>query len=350
MSKYHKPVLLHEVIEGLQIQQGAKYIDATVGGGGHTIEILKRGGRVLGIDVDEDALAFVRKEITNFPSIPSSGSRDEVRIDEKNLALVRGNFKDIRSIARESGYEKVSGILFDLGVSSFQLDIPEKGFSFLRDGPLDMRMDKTLQVSAADLIQGLRRNELVELFIKFGEERNARKIAQTITIERQFKKILTTGDLVKVIEKAYGVTNEVLSEKRHAQIAMRVFQALRIAVNDEMGVIKEALPKAIELLEVHGRLAVITFHSLEDRIVKDEFVEFARKGMGSVITKKPLIATEEEAQERKKHKRIEEVEVQSFEFLKKDEKKVNYEKTNNIYCHYYKHYCRVINYSGKCFK
>jgi 16S rRNA (cytosine1402-N4)-methyltransferase len=156
-------------------------------------------------------------------------------------------------------------------------------------------MDKRLAVTAADLVNGLSRNELIAVLVKFGQERNAKKIAQAITIERQFKKIETTGDLVRVIEKAYGVTNEVLSDKRRAEISMRVFQALRIAVNDELHVIEQAIPKAVGLLEKGGRVAIISFHSLEDRIVKDAFITCEKKGWGKILTKKPVGATEEES-------------------------------------------------------
>jgi 16S rRNA (cytosine1402-N4)-methyltransferase len=284
MSNYHIPVLLQEVIEGLQIRKDAKYIDATLGGGGHTVEIVKRGGKVLGIDVDEDALGYVEKEIK----------------DNKEVVLAKGNFKEIDRLAKEQGFEHVDGVLFDLGVSSFQLETAKKGFSFLRDGPLDMRMDTSLQVSAADLVNGLTRSELGELFWKLGEERNGKRIAKTIEIERQFKKIETTDDLVRVIEKAYGVTNEVLSIQRRAQISMRVFQALRIAVNDELHVLQDALPKAIGLLVSGARLVVITFHSLEDRIVKEKFIKFEKEGLGAIITKKPLIAKEKEALENRR--------------------------------------------------
>lgn len=312
MSTYHIPVLLHEVIDALQVQKGKQYIDATIGGGGHTGEILDRGGKVLGIDVDMDALRFVEEKIKNQKSLrPELRARAKIKIGE-DLVLAKGNFKDIDRIAKEQGIEKVAGVLMDLGVSSFQLDEGKKGFSFLHDGPLDMRMDKSLGVSAADLVNGMSRNELAELFEKLGEDRNAKKIAQTITIERQFKKIETTADLVRVIEKAYGVTNEVLSQKRRAEIAMRVFQALRIAVNDELGVIRDCLPKAVELLESGGRLVVITFHSLEDRIVKELFLAFEQKGTGVVKTKKPIVASGEE---RQRNKRSRSAKLRIFEKL-----------------------------------
>lgn len=276
MKYYHIPVLLHEVLENLHIQKGAKYIDATVGGGGHTTEILKRGGIVLGLDVDTDALTYVQGK------------------HNKDLVLIRGNFKDIDTLAKANGFEKVTGILFDFGVSSFQLDTDTKGFSFTHKGPLDMRMDQALTVSAADLVNGLTRQELYELFWRLGEERNAKRIVSEIILERERKRIETTEQLVGVIEKAYGVTMEVISPKRRAQMCMRVFQSLRIAVNDELGVIKDALPKALKLLDTGGKLVVISFHSLEDRIVKNTFATFDKQGLGKIISKKPIMANSEE--------------------------------------------------------
>lgn len=277
-THYHTPVLLQETVESLQIRKGAKYIDATLGGGGHTEEILKRGGIVLGIDVDEDALHFVKN-----------------RIQDAKLICVQGNFRDIDSIAKEHGFEHVAGVLFDFGVSSFQLDRAEKGFSFTKSGPLDMRMDKSLSFTAKDLVNGLTRAELQELFVRLGEERNAKNIASEIVRDREESQIETTDQLVRVIEKAFGVTNEMISPKRRAQMCMRVFQALRIGVNDELGVIRDALPKALELLDKNGRLVVISFHSLEDRIVKQTFVDFEKRGRGKIITKKPVITGEDEA-------------------------------------------------------
>lgn len=278
MKHYHTPVLLQEVLQALNIQKDAKYIDATLGGGGHTFEIVKRGGRVLGIDVDEDALKHVEDELG------------------KEITIVRGNFREIDTVAKEHGFENAAGILFDLGVSSFQLDKAEKGFSFMYSGPLDMRMDTTLKVSAGDLVNGLTRGELYELFTRLGEERNAKRIAAEIVLEREKGEIKTTDQLVKIIEKAFGVTNEVISQKRRSQMCMRIFQALRIAVNDELGVIQDVLPKALQAIDKNGRIVVISFHSLEDRVVKQTFLDFEKKGLGKIVTKKPITATDEELQ------------------------------------------------------
>ncbi len=273
MNTYHTSVLLQETIESLQIRAGNKYIDGTLGGGGHTLEIVKRGGRVLGLDVDEDALEFVRSKIID------------------NLVLVKGNFKDVDILARENGFEKVSGILMDLGVSSHHFDTPNRGFSFAKDGPLDMRMDRDLQVNAADLVNVLTKSELTELFTKFGEERFTRSIVSHIVEARKAKRIESTAELADIVRHA------VPFSKKGINPATQVFQALRIAVNDELNSLIEALPNAVDLLESKGRLVVISFHSLEDRIVKRSFLEFEEKGLGTIITKKPIVPTDEEIEQ-----------------------------------------------------
>ena len=275
MNDFHKPVLLQEVIDFLRVKRGSKYIDATLGGGGHSKKILEQGGIVLGIDQDEDAIQFVKKnfkfEILNF-----------------KLVLVKGNFKNIDEIAHLKGFDKVSGILFDLGVSSFQLENPQRGFSYQKEGPLDMRMDKKLKVQAADLLNILTKGELDELFFKLGEENNARIISDGIVRARGIKPIRTTEDLVSVIQESLGKKGRTSAFDR-SKVAKRIFQALRIAVNDELNNLKEALPGAYTLLDRRGRLVVISFHSLEDRIVKNTFKEFESKNMGKIITKKPIV-------------------------------------------------------------
>lgn len=300
MDRYHTPVLLDEVIDFLDVKQGNKYIDATLGGGGHTIEILRRGGKVLGIDVDEDAIDFVQNQIHN----------SEFRIQNENIRFVRGNFRDIDRIAKEQGFGQVLGILFDFGVSSFQLDRGEKGFSFLREGPLDMRMDQNLRVTAADLVQALSKPELQRLFWEYGEERNAGKIATAIVGRRKTEKIVTTQDLVGIIKDVYRLGNDEVSRKKLSAIAKRVFQALRIAVNDELRVIEQVLPKAVSLLDHGGRIVAISFHSLEDRIVKNTFSDLEKKGLGSILTKKPVVATDQEV---KKNRRSRSAKLRVFE-------------------------------------
>lgn len=275
MNNYHKAVLLQEAIEALNIKQGNKYIDATLGGGGHTSEILNKGGVVLAIDQDVEAISYVANELK-----------------DSNLSFGYGNFKNIDEIAKEKGFEKVSGILFDLGVSSHQLDTPERGFSYLKSGPLDMRMDQRLGVKAMDLVNALGKSELYEIFIKLGEEHRARSVVDLIIKRRKIAPFKTTDDLTLTLATAYGFKD--VTEFAKATSSKKVFQALRIAVNDELGSIKEALPKALSLLETNGRLVVITFHSLEDRIVKQEFIDFEKNGMGTITSKKPIIPTQEE--------------------------------------------------------
>lgn len=280
MNNFHTPVLLKETVDLLQVKKGEKYIDATLGGGGHTERILRLGGRVLGIDVDQEALDFVKKKL-------------EFRIQNAELILAKGNFREIDKIAHLNSFNKVGGIVFDLGISSYQIDNPKRGFSFLKGGPLDMRMDESLGVKASDLINILPKGELYEIFTKLGEERRALAISNSIVSARRIAPIQTTGDLLSVISKAYGIKGE-LTDFTRANIGKRVFQALRIAVNDELESIKEALPKSLELLQKEGRVAVISFHSLEDRIVKQNFVDFEKRNMGKIITKKPIVAGEEE--------------------------------------------------------
>lgn len=297
MNTFHTPVLLQKIIEYLSIEKGKKYIDGTIGGGGHGFEILKRGGVVLGIDCDQEAIDYVSRRW----KIESR----RWNIIEGNLILIKGNFREIDKIAHLNGFSKVAGIIFDLGVSSHQLEVAERGFSFLRDGPLDMRMDKDLTVQAKDLIQVLTKGELYELFSKVGEESCARSVSEHIISARKIKPITTTQDLVRIIEKA----------KRSGRFlgihpATLVFQALRIAVNDELNALREALPKAGGLLEKNGRLLVISFHSLEDRVVKKSFIEFQKRNMGVILTKTPILPS---IREISKNKRARSAKLRVFE-------------------------------------
>ncbi len=272
MSKFvHVPVLLEEVLEYLQIKKDAKYIDGTAGGGGHTAEIVKRGGTVLCIDQDQEAIEHLQKRFNN----------------ESQVKIAKGNFSEIKSIAHEHGFQNCSGILFDLGMSSFQIDASTRGFSFLKDQPLDMRMDAEASRTAYEIINRWPQKELEEIFLKYGEEENAVQIAEAIVIQRKIKKFETTQELVDILIKI-GRGNT----KIHP--ATRVFQALRIAVNEELEVLKKGLVQALETVGIRGRIVVISFHSLEDRIVKNKFREMEQSGLGKVITKKPVIAREEE--------------------------------------------------------
>ncbi|MBI2026131.1 MAG: 16S rRNA (cytosine(1402)-N(4))-methyltransferase RsmH [Candidatus Levybacteria bacterium] len=284
MNKFHKPVLLSKTIDLLQIKPGKKYIDATLGGGGHAERVLNLGGKVLGIDVDQEAIDYVSQNINN-----------------KNLVLVKGNFSQIGEIARLNGFEKVFGILFDLGVSSHQIDSTKRGFSFLKNGPLDMRMDKDSILTAEYLVNVLGKGELYELFNRLGQESHASAISRAITGARRVKAIQTTNELLDVIAKAYGYT-ESLSDFDKNKIGQKVFQALRIAVNNELENIEIALPQAVTLLESTGRIAVISFHSLEDRIVKKTFKEFQDKDLGRIITQKPVVPDEKEIRKNSRSK------------------------------------------------
>ena len=264
MSNFHKPVLLKEIIEGLGVKKGKKYIDATVGGGGHSFEILRLGGIVLGVDVDRESLEYIKK--LGKP---------------ENLTLARGNFRDIDKIALLNNFDRAAGIIFDLGVSSHQINKPERGFSFQNEGPLDMRMDRELGVRALDLIKILTKKELCEIFTKYSEESYAWEIADAIVKARSIRPIETTRDLAKI---AFSIAGQ----------SKKIFQALRIVVNDELNAIAEALPKALGLLDENGMLCVISFHSLEDRIVKKKFAKFEEEHLGKIITKKPIVPSAEE--------------------------------------------------------
>lgn len=291
-NQFHTSVLLKEAVDYLRIEKGKWYIDATLGGGGHTFAIAQAGGLVLGIDADQDAIDHVTKQMT-IDNLP-------VTI-EKETVLERGNFRNIREIAEKHDMTRVAGVLFDLGVSSHQVDTGVRGFSFQNNGPLDMRMDAAVDsvqgVRARDLLHALGKDELMQLFREYGEERNARKIAEAIITRRTNKTIETTDELVQIIEYAQGRRGGARSPKDRAILNTKVFQALRIAVNDELGSLEIALPQAIELLETGKRLVVISFHSLEDRIVKRAFLKFAADGLGTILTKKPVVPTEEEQKE-----------------------------------------------------
>lgn len=280
MEGYHKSVLVKEIIDALAPPCGgvrdAWVLDATLGDGGHSIEIIKRGGRVVGIDVDPQALDRVRQRF-----------RKE-GIKEDRYRLVLGNFRNLNSLISQMDPDlKVSGVLFDLGVSSLQLETPLRGFSFSKEGPLDMRMDPDLGVKASDLISVLNKGQLYELFDKLGEEKYSKKLANTLVLARGIKKIESTTQLADLIEKTIGRSGKI-------NPATKVFQALRIAVNDELGAIEEALPQSIELLERGGLVLIISFHSLEDRIVKNTFRYWENEGKGKELSKKPVVPSQEE--------------------------------------------------------
>jgi 16S rRNA (cytosine1402-N4)-methyltransferase len=257
----HLPVLLNEVMQFLNLRPDGRYIDATFGAGGHTRELLDRtspGGRVLAVDQDETAIEQGRIELQSY------GSR---------LELVKANFRDIESIALEHGFAGLDGILADIGVSSMMLDDPTRGFSFMREGPLDMRMDLDQPLTAADVLNTYGEKEIANILFNYGEERRSRQIAGSIVRSRPLSR---TTDLTRAVER-------VLGGRRYGKIhpATRTFQALRIFVNQELDELQLALIAAERVLKPGGRLVVVSFHSLEDRIVKNFMTERAGRGGGS---------------------------------------------------------------------
>ncbi len=265
MDKFHQPVLVNQVLDYLAVAPGKKFIDATIGGGGHSQAIIEKGATVLGIDVDPEAVSFAQQ-----------------RLHPTHAQVVQGNFTELNTLAQTHGFKQVDGILFDLGVGSYQLDNPQRGFSFQADAPLDMRLDPSLSVTAADLVNGLGRKELYLLFTKLAQEKLAGAIASAIVQSRRLRPITTTGQLSQLVEQVYGYRG-----KLHP--ATKVFLALRLAVNDELNNLKAVLPDAMELLKPAGRLVVISFHEGEDRIVKHFFRAQALKLQAEVLTKKPII-------------------------------------------------------------
>lgn len=272
MTTQHISVMRQEALDGLNIQKGKRYIDATVGGGGHAVEIVKRGGLVLGIDTDPAAVLIAREKLT--------------KENNDGWKVVQGNFENIEEIAKAEEFGSVSGILFDLGVSSMQLDTPDRGFSYrFTDAPLDLRMDPSKGETAAQLVNRLNEEALYDVFSAYGEEQLARELAYAVFRARSVKKIESVGDLVRVVESVQK------DEVARYGVLSRIFQALRIVVNEELDRLKRGLLGAQHLLEPEGRLVVISFHSLEDRIVK----QFMRtSGEWQVITKHPIYPTEGE--------------------------------------------------------
>ncbi|MBC7220512.1 16S rRNA (cytosine(1402)-N(4))-methyltransferase RsmH [Candidatus Bipolaricaulota bacterium] len=271
-ARWHEPVLVAEVLHFLDPAPGKLFVDATVGTGGHAQALLSRGARVIGIDQDPLALERARTRLAPF-----SGQ----------VQLLHGNFRDLPDLLLPLSPPRVDGILFDLGASSFQLDSPERGFSFMGDGPLDMRMDPGGPATAADLVNHLPEAELTRILWEYGEERHARRIARAIVRARPLR---TTTELAHLVARAVGDK----SRRYRIHPATRTFQALRIAVNDELGALRAALPSALGLLAPGGTLCVISFHSLEDRIVKRFVREEALTGRFEALTKKPITPTVEE--------------------------------------------------------
>lgn len=278
--------MVSEIINFLDIKGGGWYIDCNLGGGGHTKEILKMGGKVIGIDLDIDAI----REVAKNHNLKIDLVDNRFQAVSENLILVQSNFSNIQTICSSFLHEILpKGILFDLGISSYQLETVSRGFSFQSNGPLDMRMDRSQQISAEDLVNGLYEKELAGLFWKYGEESFSKPIARKIIEYRSQKKIETIDELVNII---FSVKHQNKIKQIHP--ATKVFQALRIAVNDELTSLKEALPQSLEILQSGGKLAVISFHSLEDRIVKKFMKDKEEKHLVEIITPKPVTPTEEE--------------------------------------------------------
>src|SRR3989338_540268 len=278
VSRLHKPVLVEAVLSHFNLKPGSVVLDATVGSGGHSDLILKAiqpGGFLIGLDQDQEAIKRSQERLEKV------GGR---------FYLQHLNFQYLDQALSALHIHKIHAVLLDVGVSSDQLESASRGFSFREDGPLDMRMDQTKDLTAEHLVMGLSQQELTTIFRQFGEERYAARIAEAIVNQRKNAPIRTTEALKALVEKA--VPGRYQAQKIHP--ATRVFQALRIAVNDELGVLEEAIAKAFNYLESGGKLAVISFHSLEDRIVKQFFVGQKSLGIGKIITKKPIRPTDEE--------------------------------------------------------
>ncbi|MDO8557785.1 MAG: 16S rRNA (cytosine(1402)-N(4))-methyltransferase RsmH [bacterium] len=276
----HIPVLLKEVLRYLDPKPGENFIDCTIGQGGHAFAILERiapGGRVLGIDADSQSLRILALE-------------QKAKNESGRLVLAEGNFMDVGSIAEKKKFVEVQGVLMDLGWSSWQMEESGRGFSFLKDEMLDMRMSSVQTLTAEHIVNTYTEKTLAEIFEKFGEERFAKKIAKAIIEKRRLRKILRTKELAEIVIGA------IPSRFHHGRIhvSTRVFQALRIATNDELESLNKALRGAYEILSPGGRLAVISFHSLEDRIVKNFFREEERAGRLTILTKKPVMSSGEE--------------------------------------------------------
>lgn len=293
---HHVSILLSECLDALEVKPDGVYIDATLGGAGHSLRIAQRlgaGGRLICIDRDDAALANAEKRLAPV---------------RERVTLAKSDFRALDEVLAREGLAGADGILFDLGVSSPQLDEAERGFSYMQDAPLDMRMDRQQALTAHDVVNGWSREDIRKILFEYGEERYAPLIAAAIERRRAEKPIETTGELVDIIRGAMPAA--ALREKQHP--AKRSFQAIRIAVNDELGAVREAMGKAIDVLKPGGRLAVITFHSLEDRIVKEAFKAAAqgctcprdfpvcvcgKKPRVKLVSRKPILPGAGEVQE-----------------------------------------------------
>ncbi len=297
----HKSVLLRETVDSLNIRPDGIYVDGTLGGGGHACEVLKRlgpKGRLIGIDQDADAIKAAAERLEPM---------------KERVIIVRDNYRNIQRVLEGLGISKVDGIYLDLGVSSYQLDTAKRGFTYRENAPLDMRMDQRNEKTAADIVNEYEEMELYRIIRDYGEDRFAKNIAKHIVRERKKNRIETTDQLVEIIKAA--IPAKIRAEGGHP--AKRTFQAIRIELNKELEVLNESIDTMIGLLNPGGRLSIITFHSLEDRIVKNRFrtnenpcicpPDFpvcvcGRKSMGKVITRKPIFPDEAEIEENKRSK------------------------------------------------
>ncbi len=300
MDFKHKSVLLEETVDGLAVKPDGIYVDGTLGGGGHSYEICRRlsqKGRLIGIDQDEDAIAAASKRLEEF---------------KDRVTIVRSNYCNMRQVLTELGIEKVDGIVLDLGVSSYQLDTVDRGFSYKYDTQLDMRMDRRQSLTAKEIVNAYPEKELFRIFRDYGEDQFSQNIAKHIVKNRQEKEIVTTFELNEIIKAAIPAKFRV-----NGHPSKRVFQAIRIECNKELDVLRDSMDTMIEMLNPGGRLSIITFHSLEDRIVKSAFrknehpctcpPEFpvcvcGKVSMGKSVTRKPILPSEQELEENSRSK------------------------------------------------
>ena len=301
MAFEHVSVLLHETVDGLNVRPDGTYVDATLGGGGHAFEVCGRlgdKGRFIGIDQDADAIRAASERLAGFG---------------EKVTIIRSNYRDMKPRLREIGVDKVDGIVLDLGVSSYQLDTAERGFSYRADAPLDMRMDQRQKMTARDIVNGYSEAELYRVIRDYGEDRFAKNIAKHIAAEREKGPIETTGQLNEIIRHAIPMK----IQKTSGHPSKRTFQAIRIELNHELDVLKDSLEDMIDMLNPGGRICIITFHSLEDRIVKSLFRKSenpctcpshfpvcvcGRTPKGRVVTRKPILPSEEETQSNSRSK------------------------------------------------
>lgn len=292
MEFKHKPVMLKEVIDGLNIKEDGIYVDCTMGGGGHSGELLKHlspKGKLIGFDRDMDAVNVCKEKFKA----------------NRNVTIFHSNYKDAPSVLRENGIDKIDGVMVDLGVSSYQIDNGDRGFSFLHDGPLDMRMDKDQDLDAYYVVNYYKKEDLIKILYQYGEEDNAKRIVENICKEREKESIKTTFKLKEIIENSFP--KKVIYGK--GGVSKKTFQAIRIEVNKELDGLDKFLKEIIMMLNKNGRICVLTFHSLEDRIVKNVFKDAStdcicppktpicicgHKKIAQLINKKPIQASEEE--------------------------------------------------------